>query len=157
MKSGQQKTKEQKKKKKTIGDATSFLFERTMADENVRAIVREELAKVLPKSNHSTLYQHAQSLIRSAAHNSAREISHVNPGINSSSSSTLTAAKESRRNSTSTSDNRNDDNNSNSSSASQRNGQTEQTIGKIWRGKNCSKRKKKNHSGHWRFSGESCS
>ena len=75
-----------------------------MADENVRAIVREELAKVSPKSNHSTPYQHAQSLIRSAAHNSAREISHVNPGINSSSSSTLTAAKESRRNSTSTSD-----------------------------------------------------
>ena len=80
-----------------------------MADEHVHAIVREELAKVSPKPNHSTLYQHAKSLIKSAAHKSAQElqISHVNPRINSSSSSTPTAAEESRRNSTSSSDSRN--------------------------------------------------
>ena len=68
-----------------------------MADEHVRvrAIVREELAKVSPKPNDSTLYQHVQSLIRNAAHNSLRElqISQVNPRINTSSSSTPTVER----------------------------------------------------------------
>ena len=108
-----------------------------MADEHVGTTAREELAKVSPKPNHSTLYQHAQSLIRSTAHNSARElqISHVNSRIIISSSSTPTIAEGSRRNSTSNSDSRNCNNNSNSSSASQRNSQTEQTIEEIWGGK----------------------
>ena len=118
-------------KQNTTGDARSFLFERIMADDDqVRAIVREELAQVSPRPNHSTLYQHGQSLIGSTAYNSVRElqISHVNPRINSSSSSTPTLAEESRRNSTSSSDSRNYNNNSNSSSSSQRNSQTEQNY-----------------------------
>ena len=115
-----------------------------MADEHVRAIVREELAKVSPKPNHFTLYQHAKSLIRSAAHKSTRElqISHVNPRINSNSSSTPTVVKESRRNSTSSSDSPNYNNNSNSSSASQRNSQTTNHRGDMGRKKLAKERKK---------------
>ena len=91
-------------------------------------IVREELAKVSPKSNHSTLYQHAQSLIRSGAYNSVRElqISHVNSRINSSSSSTPTV--EGRRNNTSSSGSRKYNNNSNSFSTSQRNIQRQKKL-----------------------------
>ena len=42
-----------------------------MADEHVRAIVREELAKASPKPNQASLYKHTQRLIRDAARTSA--------------------------------------------------------------------------------------
>ena len=90
-----------------------------MTDEYLRTIVREKLAKASPRPNHSTLYQHAQSLIRNAAHYSVRELQilHENAGINSSSSSTV---EEEPRNSTSSSGSPiyNNNNNSNSSSTS---------------------------------------